>query len=1253
MASSRTGTAGSSSLFSRSDKAALIEQLSDDLITENAILQSLQDIPESVSVREEKAAVKLKIIDIRRKIAEARGKPKPVAGRTVKMEGNQQEFDWYMPSNISTPISSSSGDGLSQPSNNAGSRKRSFGTSQLGTDPFALSANKSRRASPNPGFGTSVLDDEVIDLTGDDELWRDQLLRQKTEMDRFARNKADVDRDAAFARQMTGLPPASFSNHLASGPARSNAFHRILNNEIPSSRRANQVPNSMSQNNTQQGFGSTLAARSQVSVHTGQNSSTPPGSFHAPSTKQEPERNRYKIPGAFQDSDSELEDAFSPTDFLFPHAAQPSQPSFPLQPLPRINPPTFSDPQSSSNSFFGTNNTALQLPGFPTMDIARQNSLSRQGSPFSTASLSSLAPFMDMPGSFNQYSSTLYNRDRPGLLNNGAYFAPTANSSLSATINRVNNYDFNSLMDADGNALSSRLVDFLDDYVHDPRKTEEEIQQLLSNIRPDMEIPEEERGQTPEAMRYPLYTHQQLALKWMTGMEDNLKGGILADDMGLGKTISTLALMVSRPSTNPSIKTNLIIGPVALIKQWESEVKKKLKASHKMSVYLLHQKRKMSFADIRKYDVVLTTYGSIAAEWKRYSKHVEERIESPQYRPDADLELAKKCPILHPKSVFYRIILDEAQCIKNKETQGSKGVSAILATYRWCLTGTPMMNSVSELFPLIRFLRIKPYCEVKEFQRAFKNLSARNGATDFSRNQAMTQLRVTLKAIMLRRMKNSEIDGKPIISLPPKTENSEMVVFSDDEKQFYNDLETRSQVIFNKYLRTGTVGKNYSNILVLLLRLRQACCHPHLIDFECVGSSEADDGMIDRAKGMNAAVVERIKTIEAWECPICYDAVEDPVLMLPCGHDTCSECFTSLTDKHAREALASGNETGNVKCPQCRGLVKSGDTIKYKTFQRVHMPETIKEEEKVEEELPEISDWTDSSDDEDEGESDNESVGSLTDFVVPDDLDELDEEERVEAELAAEARAKKVKQAKEARKAKDEARQVARKMKSEEKRSKAKAKLEPVNPGQLRTLRQEAGSNKEARRRYMHYLKNNWEDSAKVTKVLDLLKEIQETGEKTIIFSQWTSLLDLIECQIKEKLGIRYSRYTGDMSCNRRNESVVEFVENPANKVMLVSLKAGNAGLNLTVASRIIICDPFWNPFIEMQAIDRAHRIGQQREVQVHRIIIEGTVEDRILQLQESKRRLVEAALDEGESKNLGRLSERELASLFGVTARY
>jgi SNF2 family DNA or RNA helicase len=133
------------------------------------------------------------------------------------------------------------------------------------------------------------------------------------------------------------------------------------------------------------------------------------------------------------------------------------------------------------------------------------------------------------------------------------------------------------------------------------------------------------------------------------------------------------------------------------------------------------------------------------------------------------------------------------------------------------------------------------------------------------------------------------------------------------------------------------------------------------------------------------------------------------------------------------------------------------------------------------------------------------------------------------------------------------------------------------------------------------------------------------------------------------------------MSAGDRNSAVLEFTDNPRCNVILVSLKAGNAGLNLTAANHVVMLDPFWNPFVEYQAADRCYRIGQTRDVTVHRVLIsdEGfekkvpgqgaTVEDRILALQEKKRELVETALDESAGSSLARLGVRELGYLFGV----
>lgn len=128
-----------------------------------------------------------------------------------------------------------------------------------------------------------------------------------------------------------------------------------------------------------------------------------------------------------------------------------------------------------------------------------------------------------------------------------------------------------------------------------------------------------------------------------------------------------------------------------------------------------------------------------------------------------------------------------------------------------------------------------------------------------------------LKAILLRRTKKSTIDGNPIIVLPEKIEEIRHVIFTEDEQTFYTGLETKSRIQFNKYVKAGAVGKNYSNVLVLLLRLRQSCCHPHLIhDFEDGGGdgngvNKSEDELIALAKSFESDVVERVKLQEAFE----------------------------------------------------------------------------------------------------------------------------------------------------------------------------------------------------------------------------------------------------------------------------------------------------------------------------------------------------------------------------------------------------
>ena len=148
--------------------------------------------------------------------------------------------------------------------------------------------------------------------------------------------------------------------------------------------------------------------------------------------------------------------------------------------------------------------------------------------------------------------------------------------------------------------------------------------------------------------------------------------------------------------------------------------------------------------------------------------------------------------------------------------------------------------------------------------------------------------------------------------------------------------------------------------------------------------------------------------------------------------------------------------------------------------------------------------------------------------------------------------------------------------------------------------------------------------SSKIARLLEALEEAAEDGHKALVFSQWTSFLDLCEPHLREA-GIAFTRLDG--STRDRAGVVAAFQDAAGPPVMLLSLKAGGVGLNLTAADHVFLLDPWWNPAVEDQAADRAHRIGQERPVMVHRLVAKDTVEEGILALQDRKRAIAGAAL--------------------------
>ncbi|XP_065861765.1 DNA repair protein RAD5B [Euphorbia lathyris] len=398
------------------------------------------------------------------------------------------------------------------------------------------------------------------------------------------------------------------------------------------------------------------------------------------------------------------------------------------------------------------------------------------------------------------------------------------------------------------------------------------------------------------------------------------RGGILADAMGLGKTVMTIALLLSRPfkgSTYRPPNTNkqenawpkakggtLIVCPMALLGQWKDELETHSQPET-MSIFVHYGGlRTRDPKVISGYDVVLTTYGVLSAAYK------------------SDLENS----IFH-KVDWYRVVLDEAHTIKNWKSLAAKATFLLSAHCRWCLTGTPIQNNLEDLYSLLCFLHVEPWCNwqwwQKLIQRPYENGDPRG----------LRLIKAILRPLMLRRTKETmDKQGRPILVLPPTDIQIIECEHTEAERHFYDALFRRSKVQFDQFVAQGKVLHNYANILELLLRLRQCCNHPYLVLSRADSQQYTDldklarrflepnaDSDIPRKGGPSRAyveeVVEGIRRGENNECPICMEYADDPVLT-SCAHKMCRECI-----------LSSWRTPTTGLCPICRTLLKKTDLI--------------------------------------------------------------------------------------------------------------------------------------------------------------------------------------------------------------------------------------------------------------------------------------------------------------------------------------
>ncbi|KAL2426305.1 putative ATP-dependent helicase [Exophiala dermatitidis] len=680
----------------------------------------------------------------------------------------------------------------------------------------------------------------------------------------------------------------------------------------------------------------------------------------------------------------------------------------------------------------------------------------------------------------------------------------------------------------------------------------------------DAEEEDEEDDGTVVGLKVKLLPHQIEGVNWMRDKETGTKktrgvlpkGGILADDMGLGKTIQSIALILTNPKPSAEElegskrkladgvgKGTLVVAPLALIKQWEGEIKDRVDKDHALKVCVHHgPQRAKSYKELQKYDVVITTYQTLSSE-----------------HAGSEGSLKVGCFGVH----WYRIILDEAHSIKNRNAKATKAACALNAEYRWCLTGTPMQNNLDELQSLIHFLRIKPYDDLNLWREQITK-PWNNGKAGL----ALRRLQVYLKAFMKRRTKDvlkqqgPSKDGKagaggksPGFKIVARTVEKVEAEFTEPEREFYKRLESRT----DKSLEMMMAGNkmSYASALVLLMRLRQACNHPKLTGSDLSKENDALSG--SQTPSRRKASVEDD-----------MDSIANMLGGLSVETKLCDVCQIELSPKDASE--------GAIRCPECEADLQE-QKERFQEKKKAKREKRINQERKaVQAQRKAARRIVEDSDDE-ENENNDEDQPAYDSSISGDDAQDDDEDDYSSDESGSEEA----------------------------------------------TVMQ----------------------STKIRHLISLLKA-DSHQHKYIVFSFFTSMLDLIEPFLKEHR-IRFARYDGKMRNDAREASLNSLRTDPSTRVLLCSLRAGSLGLNLTAASRVVILEPFWNPFVEEQAIDRVHRLNQTQDVKVYKLTIKDTVEERILELQDKKRELANATI-EGK-KGAMKLTLQDMLKLFGRDA--
>ncbi|KAK4621961.1 Chromatin-remodeling ATPase INO80 [Fulvia fulva] len=732
----------------------------------------------------------------------------------------------------------------------------------------------------------------------------------------------------------------------------------------------------------------------------------------------------------------------------------------------------------------------------------------------------------------------------------------------------------------------------------------------------------------PKMLSCQLKEYQLKGLNWLVNLYEQGINGILADEMGLGKTVQSISVMAYLAEVHDIWGPFLVIAPASTLHNWQQEIAKFVPSIKTLPYWGSAKDRKV----LRKF-------------WDR--KHITYNRDSPFHVLVTSYQLVVQDTAYFQKVKWQYMILDEAQAIKSSQSSRWKSLLGFSCRNRLLLTGTPIQNNMQELWALLHFIMPSLFDSHDEFSEWFSKDIENHAQSNSKLNEdQLRRLHMILKPFMLRRIKKhvqKELGDK-----------IELDVFCDltyRQRAYYTNL--RNKISIMDLIEKAAVGddQDTATLMNLVMQFRKVCNHPDLFERADTWSPMSMSYYAETAsfmrEGNNVNVAYSVRNlIEYWLPTMLGDGPGR--LDLP-GPDNAqagwrNKVFSNDLSIWSGEHIKSSQgrrqdgKTSNGAFSWLRFVDQSAEDV-IRTARSTLMQRVVV--------LAKENDTTSSLkvayDDEEEQENAGFTpVHAMLNIVKRNarkPLAEITSEGHlnnllnissskmaeqgysvIETCYLPPASAPPIELVCPGYRAQNEKesaffdvplRRALYPISTGTEEALLRAKLPPSKYPVTNMLPEPESEKQRYTKIQVPSMRRFVTDSGKLAKLDQLLRELKEGGHRVLLYFQMTRMIDLMEEYLTYR-NYRYCRLDGSTKLEDRRDTVAAFQADPSIFVFLLSTRAGGLGINLTSADTVIFYDSDWNPTIDSQAMDRAHRLGQTRQVTVYRLITRGTIEERI-----------------------------------------